>query len=173
MDLRYYKSIELSYVNSRRKQMEATGLLMCGHSCMGFITHWGRVTHICVGNLTMIGSDNGLGPGRRKDIIWNNAGILLIGPLGTNLSEILIEIHPFSFKKMHLKTSSGKWPPFCLGFNVLMIKVYGCELNMWPKNDLSNTKAIITENIRIQKIIIWLTFTAKNVFEPHSYIGLW
>ena len=24
------------------------------------LTHWGRVTHICVGKLTMIGSDNGL-----------------------------------------------------------------------------------------------------------------
>ena len=24
------------------------------------LTHWGRVTHICVGNLTIIGSDNGL-----------------------------------------------------------------------------------------------------------------
>ena len=40
----------------------------------------------------MISSDNGLLPGQRQAIIWNNAGILLIGPLGTNLSEILIEI---------------------------------------------------------------------------------
>ena len=50
----------------------------------------------------------------------NNAGILLIGPLGTNFSEILIEIHTFSFKKMHLKMSSGKSRPFCLGLNVLI-----------------------------------------------------
>ena len=35
--------------------------------------------------------------GRRQAIIWTNAGILLIGPLGTNFSEILIEIHIFSF----------------------------------------------------------------------------
>ena len=33
------------------------------------LTHWGRVTHICVGNLTIIGSDNGLSPGRRQAII--------------------------------------------------------------------------------------------------------
>ena len=52
------------------------------------LTHWGRVTHICVDNLTIIGSDNGLSPGRRQAIIWTNAGILLIGPLRTNLSEI-------------------------------------------------------------------------------------
>ena len=83
------------------------------------LTHWGRVTHICVGKLTNIGSDHGLSPGRRQAIIWTNAGVLLLRPLGTNFSEILIKIHTFSFKKMHLKMSSGKWRPFCLGLNVL------------------------------------------------------
>ena len=83
------------------------------------LTHWGRVTHICVGNLTIIGSGNGLSPGRRQAIIWTNAEILSIGPLGTNFSEISIEINTFSFKKMRLKVSSAKWRPFCLGLNVL------------------------------------------------------
>ena len=50
---------------------------------------------MCVGNLSSIGSDNSLSPGRRQAIIWTNAGILLIGPLGTNFVEILIEIHTF------------------------------------------------------------------------------
>ena len=81
------------------------------------LTHWGWVTHICVSKQTNIGSDNGLSPGRRQAIIWTNAGILLIGPLGTNFSEISIEIHILSFKKMHLKMSSGKWRPFFLGLN--------------------------------------------------------
>ena len=85
----------------------------------GHLTHWGRVTHICVCNLTIIGPDNGLLPGRRQAIIWTNAGILLIGPLGTNFSETVIEIHIFSFKKMHLKISSAKWRLFCLGLNEL------------------------------------------------------
>ena len=84
-----------------------------------WLTHWGRETHTCVGKLTIIASDNGLSPGRRKAIIWTNDGILLIGSLGTNFNEILIEIHTFSFKKMHLKMSSAKWRPFCLGLNVL------------------------------------------------------
>ena len=79
----------------------------------------GRVTHICVGKLTIIGSDNGLSPERRQAIIWTNVGILLIGPLGTNFSEILIGIQTFSFKKMHLKMSSAKWRPLCLGLNEL------------------------------------------------------
>ena len=77
------------------------------------------MAHICVGNLTIIGSDNGLSPDRRQAITWTNVGILLIGPLGTNFSEMLIEIHTFSFKKIHLKISSGKWRPFCLGLNAL------------------------------------------------------
>ena len=75
--------------------------------------------YICVGKLTIIGSDNGLSPERRQAIIWTNAGILLIGPLGTNFSEILIEIQTFSLKKMRLKVSSAKRRPFCLGLNVL------------------------------------------------------
>ena len=72
------------------------------------LTHWGRLTHICVNKLTIIGSDNGLSP-----------GLLLIGPLGTNVSDILIGIQAFLLKKMHLKVSSAKWRPFCRGPNVL------------------------------------------------------
>ena len=87
--------------------------------CMCVLTHSGRVTHICVSTLTIIGSDNGLSPGRRQAIIWTKTGILLIGPLGTNFSQTLIEIHKFSFKKMRLKVSSAKWRPCCLGLNVL------------------------------------------------------
>ena len=83
------------------------------------ITHWGRVMHICISKLTIIGSDNGLSPGRRQAIISTNAGILFIEPLGTNFNEILIEIHIFSFKKIHLKMSSGKCRPCCCGLNVL------------------------------------------------------
>ena len=56
------------------------------------LTHCGRVTHIYVGNLAIIGSDNGLSPGRRQAIIWTNAGILVIWPLGTNFRESWIGI---------------------------------------------------------------------------------
>ena len=77
------------------------------------------MTHICVGKTTIIGSDNGLSPGRRQAIIWTNAGILLIGTSGTNFSDNLIECHSFSFKKMHMKMSTGNWRPSCLGLNVL------------------------------------------------------
>ena len=88
---------------------------------MWSLTHWGRATHIRVGNLTTIGSDNGLSPGRRQAITWTSVGILLIEPQGTNFSEMLIEIPTFSFKKIHLTMSFGKWRPFCLGLNVLIM----------------------------------------------------
>ena len=93
------------------------------------LTHWGRVTHICVSKLTIIGSDNGLSPDRHQSIIWTNAGLLLIGPLGTNFSEIVIEILTFSFKKIHLKVSSARQQPFCIGLNVL--KESTCTLLQW------------------------------------------
>ena len=60
-------------------------------------SHWGRVTHICVSKLTIIGSDNGLSCGRHQAIVWTNARILLIQTSRTNFSEILSEIHPISF----------------------------------------------------------------------------
>ena len=88
-------------------------------ACIG-LTHWGRVMHICVSKLFIIGWDNGLSPGRRQAIISTNAWILLIGPLGTNFSEILIKIYISSFKKTHLKITSAKCRSSCLGLNVLM-----------------------------------------------------
>ena len=91
------------------------------------LTHWGRVTHIHVSKLTIIGSDYGLSPGWSQAITWTNAGILLIQTLGTNFNEILNKIHTFSFTKM----SSGKWRPFCLGLNVLMLLQFVCLINTY------------------------------------------
>ena len=100
------------------KCWKITSTLPMGHR---HLTHWGRVTHIFVSKLTIIDSDNSLSPRPCQAIIWTIVGIVLIQILGTNFSEILIEIHTFSFKKMHLKMSSGEWSPFCLGLNVLKI----------------------------------------------------
>ena len=57
------------------------------------------MTDICVSKLTVIGSGNGLSPGQCQSIIWTNAGIFLIGPLGTNFSNILSEIYAILFTK--------------------------------------------------------------------------
>ena len=91
--------------------------------------------HLCVSKLTTIGSDNGLSPGRRQAIIWTNPGILLIEPSGTNFSEILIETHTFSFKKIRLKMLSGKRRPFCLSLNVLrqlFVQASMCQITPHP-----------------------------------------
>ena len=72
---------------------------------------------MCVGSVTIIGSDNNLSPDRRHAIIWTNAGILLIGTLGKHFSEILIEI-PILLSKMYLKKSFVKWHRFCLILNM-------------------------------------------------------
>ena len=142
--------IKLSWPKTPADPMLGTSNGACGCACL---THWGRVTHICVSNQTIIGSNNGLSPGRRQAIIWTNAGILLIGPLGTNFSEILIKIHIFSFKKMHLKMSCGIWRPFCLGLDVFVNhcriachiaisiivsykNVLPCRVRTWIENEL-------------------------------------
>ena len=87
--------------------------LMMGHELIE--AEW----HIFVGKLTIIGSDNGLSPGRHQAIIWTSAGTLLIGSLGTNFSEISIRIQTVSFKKIYLKMSPAKWHAFSLGLSVL------------------------------------------------------
>ena len=69
--------------------------------------HWSPPSATSV-NLVSIGSGNGLSPVRWQAISWTNADLLSIGPLGANLSEIQMEIHNFSFMKMHLKMLSAK-----------------------------------------------------------------
>ena len=101
--------------------MKMTFFWRCDIALYLSITHRDRVTQICVSKLTTIGSDNCLSSDRRQAIIWTNARILLIERLRANFSGILIEFHIFSFKKIHWKMSSGKWQPFCLGFNVINV----------------------------------------------------
>ena len=100
--IKYHRTLVLAIPRWHINQWHAT------FSFTVWLTHWGRVTHICVTELTTIGSDNGLSPGRRQAIIWINAGLLSVGPLGTNFGEVWIEILPFSFKKIHSKMCSAK-----------------------------------------------------------------
>ena len=66
-------------------------------------------------NWVSIGSGNGLSLVWHQAITWTNAGLLLIGLLGINFSEIQIRILSFSFKKMHLKLSSAKMAAIFVG----------------------------------------------------------
>ena len=111
------------------------------------LTHWGRVTLICVSKLTIIGW--------HQAIIWTNAGILLTGTLGTNLSEILNDIQTFSLKKRFLKMSSEKWRPFCLGLNVLRQLNMNTGICRWHSRLLGTELAgVLTEGLDTGEMII-------------------
>ena len=131
------------------------------------------MTHICVGNLTIIGPDNDFSPGRRQAIIWTNAGILLIVPWGTNFSEILLGIQTFSFKKMHLIMSFAKWRPFCLGLNV-KVEYMHCKWCRQPWRKTSKMLQLMGYVFNFhamtisldQYIYIWYLFHVYNI--PYS-----
>ena len=152
------------------------------------LNHWGRVTHICVGKLAIIGSYNGLSPGRRQAIIWTNAAILLIGPLGTNCSEILDELQIFPLKKILLKMSSAKCCPFRLRLNVLTAGVlFGFvegsnlwALGLWPPGSLIRQRGLIALNM-VQLTARWSGSIRVNawwnrwrdVIAMHAAISSW
>ena len=96
----------------------------------------GWVMHKCISKLTIIGSDNGLSPGRRQAIIWTNVGLLSTGHLDTNFREILIEIYIFLFRKMHLKMSSRNLWPCCVRLNSLVPVKNGSNSNSIQLNSL-------------------------------------
>ena len=75
-------------------------------------------------NRVSIDSDNGLSPIRYQAIIWTIAGLLLIEPLGTNFSEILIKniklfIHENAPEHIVCETAAilsrgGGWVKHCM-----------------------------------------------------------
>ena len=77
-----------------------------------------------IGSAMVHGSDNNLLPIQCQAIILTDPGLLSIGPLWTNFSEILIKIQKSPFTKMPLKIVYAKWPPFCPG---------GDELNRYQE----------------------------------------
>ena len=84
------------------------------------LTHWGRVTHICVGKLTIIGSDNGLSPGRRQAIIWTIAGRNIVNwTLGNKLQWNLKRNSYIFIQENAFENVVWKWRPFCLSLYVL------------------------------------------------------
>ena len=111
------------------------------------------MTYIWVGELTL----NGFLPGRCQAIICINAGILLIWPLGTKVSEFLIEIKAFSCKTIHLKISCRKCCPFRLGPNVWNnAPLYSfSDLNGPPKQQVSNVHSNFLA-CRFHKLCGWV-----------------
>ena len=117
------------------------------------------MTHVCINKLTIIGSDNGLSPGRHQAIIWTNAGILLIRNSGKNFNEILSEFHIFLFKKMHLNMLSTKWQQFCLGLNVLRsFRYHDIYVICWFWPDMKchwNVFSLLLKSLTLKLEIFW------------------
>ena len=88
------------------------------------LTHWGRVMHICVAKLTIIGSDNGLSPGWRQATICTKAGIVLIWPLGANFSEILIANSNIFIQENALENVVCETASILFGLKVLSVCVF-------------------------------------------------
>ena len=82
--------------------------------------------HICISKLTIIGS------GWHQAIILTSAGILLVGPIGTNFNEILIEIQTFSFKNAFenvvCELAAILFRPWCVNGVYVILTEYSTEM---------------------------------------------
>ena len=151
---------------------------------VNLLTHWGRVTHICVSNLTIIGSDNGLSTGRRQAIIWTNAGILLIlrNKLQWNLnrnSYIFIQENAFKCRLEnggHFVSASmcSGWVMHICTRNQLIIdsdnalSLVGCQAGTETNPGVGVTKAPFV-HFSVSKIFD-MAKVHLRFFESHSYL---
>ena len=135
------------------------------------LTHWGRVKHICVGNLTTIVSDHGLSPWsaprHHLNQCWNIANWTLRDQI--KLNYYYYEIHTFSSMKMHSKRSSGKWWPR-LGLNVLThlnilchTLLFNVHKNKTPRNRITGLyDPLLLPGLKLKQYGI-MTWISKNI----------
>ena len=113
-----------------------------------------------------MGSGNGLSPVRRQVIAWTNAGLHSIGLLGTNVSEIWIEVLSFLFKKIHSKMWSTifniwilllvrrhiyiKTPPWKLHYVTLLF-----EVEFWHVFLYTVLMALCVKNHIVKQRVFW------------------
>ena len=87
-------------------------------------------------NCAIIGSDDGLTPGRCQAIIWTNAGMFLTGPLGTKIQWTLkrnmyIFIHESVFENVVCEMVAILSQPQCVNPGGTYTKL----LTHWPLGD--------------------------------------
>ena len=79
------------------------------------LTHWGRVMHICVSKLTIIGSDNGLLPDHYLKLYWNNVYWTLRNNFQWNFNQNLnISIQENAFEHVIRKMAAMLSHPQCV-----------------------------------------------------------
>ena len=112
--------------------------------------------------------------------------MLLIRTSGDLFNEIITEIYTFSFRKTHLKMSSDKWQPFCLGLNVLNYSSLVSQCDDYVNSPLSNQAMYtclsayflcyasgqynVTAVNTGQGFRQGLSVTMKQLVLPHTYI---
>ena len=93
-----YKYFQLRILDWKKLSTMSMWMAWVYSGCLD-LTHWGRVTHICVGNLTIIGSDSGLSaPSHYLNQCWNIVNWTPRNKLQWNVyrnSYIFIQENPF------------------------------------------------------------------------------
>ena len=100
------------------------------------------------------------GNGFSSAITWTSAGLLSIGLLGMNFSEIWIRFYHFHLRKCILKCCLPNWWPFCPGADEL-------TFSPWTKKSLS-TITFVWMKISIWRILIQYNFVVFTVIQ-HAY----
>ena len=143
------------------------------------MSHWGRVRHICVTKITIIGSDNGLAPIRRQAIIWTNAGIMLFWTLRNKLQWNFNQ-NPYIFNQENaFENAVWKMEAICLGLNVLFRQTkktnqcrWSHNLRRWQRYDVSqinNIRNSFTTNCFASDLVCvkTITYFVWSQFQSH------
>ena len=121
-----------------------------------------------VSELTIIGSANDLSPEWCQAIIETNVGILLTAHIGANFNAISIAILTFSFKKIYLKMSSGKWQPSGLSLDVstkfrLKCSILHLQIMLQTYYVIVDSKSVDSSHIQyLVSLPISLTFKTQS-----------
>ena len=149
------------------------------------LTHLGRVAHIGVGNFTIIGSDNGLWSDQRLAKPSSNAGMILIGHIGTKFSEFSHRNSNILIKKMRLTVSSAKWRSVCLDLIVLILTDLTRDIPVSyfvvksmrfvvSMGDLMYHRITWLFNVSfLSKIWFWISYMQKSIHFPIPYAVKW
>ena len=129
-------------------------------------SHWGRVTHLCGSKIIIIGSKTCLSSGRRRAIIWTNAGILLIRSLGIHFSEIqsksIIFIQDNAFENAVCQMAFVYSQPQCVKMEV-----------MYQLNTYNSIIVLLFVPSNIQKDwVIWCISTPIQISQ-HAVTVVW
>ena len=104
------------------------------------------VPHICVSELGSISSDNGLSPHRRQALVWVNAGILLIWPLGVNLTlGIRLQQHSHKNSKLFIHQNAFEnvvWEMVAILSRGRWVTAIYCDAHIQSKTCITTFSAV-------------------------------